>query len=62
MRRKSLAYLVILGSMVLLILSINEIDFHNLSHGPYATIIGSFLMILSMIVTLRKIKEKERSK
>lgn len=53
------AYIVIIGSIILLIMSIMDLNFNNLSAGPFAGIVGSLLLILAMIASLRKIKKKD---
>jgi hypothetical protein len=62
MNRKTQAYIVIGVAMVLLIISIRDLNFDNLSEGPFSGIVGALLLILSMIVTIRDIKKKEESK
>lgn len=62
MNRKSQAYIVIIVSIVLLIMSIMDLNFDNLSEGPFAGIAGALLLILSMLVTIYDINKKKKSK
>lgn len=61
MNRKSQAYIVIIVAIVLLIMSIMDLNFDNLSEGPFSGIVGALLLILSMVVTIRDISKKEKS-
>ncbi len=61
MNRKTQAYIVIGAAIILLIMSIRDLNFDNLSEGPFSGIVGAILLILSMIVTIRDIKKKEKS-
>jgi hypothetical protein len=61
MNRKTQAYIVIGVAIILLIMSIQDLNFDNLSEGPFSGIVGAILLILAMIVTIRDIKKKEES-
>ncbi len=61
MNRKKQAYIVIGVAIILLIMSIRDLNFDNLSEGPFSGIVGTLLLILSMIVTIRDIVRKEES-
>lgn len=62
MKRKSQAYVVIVVAVILLIMTIMDLNFNNLSAGPFSGIVGSVLLIAAMIVTLRDIKKREALK
>lgn len=61
MNRKLQAYIVIIVAVILLIMGIMDLNFDNLSEGPFSGIVGSLLLILSMIVTIRDINKKDKS-
>lgn len=62
MNRKTQAYIVIGVGIVLLIMNVRDLNFDNLSEGPFSGIVGNLLLILSMIVMIRDIKKKEEYK
>lgn len=62
MNRKTQAYIVIVVSVILLIMSVGDLNFNNISEGPFSGIVGATLLIIAMIVTLSDLKKKEKFK
>lgn len=52
-------YLLIAVATLLLIMSILELNFDNISEGPFSKIIGSLIFILLGIWNIRRPKKKE---
>lgn len=62
MNRIKQAYIVIIVGVIVLIMALLNLDLNNLSDGPFSGIVGSLLIILSMVVTIRTIKKREETK
>lgn len=62
MSRKYQAYLIIIVAIILLIMSIGDLNFDNLSQGPFSGILGSIAFMVLGIVNIRHLKRKEEDK
>tara|TARA_R110002124_G_C8504758_1_gene474617 strand:+ start:71 stop:280 length:210 start_codon:yes stop_codon:yes gene_type:complete len=59
--KKILYYLALLVSIILLIKSISELDFENLSNGPFSNIISYAFFTLVFLRLIKEQKEKLKS-
>ncbi|UAM97177.1 hypothetical protein K8354_12725 [Polaribacter litorisediminis] len=59
--KKILYYLALLVSIILLIKSICELDFENLSNGPFSNIISYAFFTLVFLRLIKEQKEKLKS-
>jgi hypothetical protein len=62
MKKQKLAYLLIVGSIILLILNIYNLNFNNLQNGNYWGIVSNLLLIFGMILNIRALKKNEENK
>jgi len=59
--KKILYYLALLVSIILLIKSISELNFENLSNGPFSNIISYAFFTLVFLRLIKEQKEKLKS-
>jgi hypothetical protein len=57
MTKKTGAYIVLIAGLILLIINISELDFSNLTNGPFYGIISNVLLILAMIISIRELNK-----
>lgn len=57
MSKLKLAYFLLAGSTILLIINIYNLDFNDLKNGNYFGIISNILLILGMILNIKDLKK-----
>lgn len=57
MNKLNLAYFLLAGSTLLLIINIYNLDFNDLKNGNYFGIISNILLILGMIINIKDLKK-----
>lgn len=57
MYKLKLAYFLLAGSTLLLIINIYNLDFNDLKNGNYFGIISNILLILGMIINIKDLKK-----
>lgn len=62
MNKLKLAYLLLIVISILLLIDIYNLDFSNLKNESYWGIITSILLLFSMIINIRDIKNIEKNK
>jgi hypothetical protein len=55
--KEILSYLVILGSIILLILNLIDFDFKNLNNNNYSGILSNILLFIAMILNISSNKK-----
>jgi hypothetical protein len=57
MSKLKLAYFLLAGSTLMLIINIYNLDFNDLKNGNYFGIISNILLILGMIINIKDLKK-----
>jgi hypothetical protein len=57
MYKLKLAYFLLAGSTLMLIINIYNLDFNDLKNGNYFGIISNILLILGMILNIKDLKK-----
>lgn len=57
MYKLKLAYFLLAGSTLMLIINIYNLDFNDLKNGNYFGIISNILLILGMIINIKDLKK-----
>jgi hypothetical protein len=57
MSKLKLAYFLLVGSTLMLIINIYNLDFNDLKNGNYFGIISNILLILGMIINIKDLKK-----
>jgi hypothetical protein len=57
MSKLKLAYFLLAGSTLMLIINIYNLDFNDLKNGNYFGIIYNILLILGMIINIKDLKK-----
>ena len=61
MKLKTFVYTILLAAIGILIWNLTELDFNKPDKRILVTIIGNILVIISLILSIRSIKKKEKS-
>ena len=57
MTRKTGAYIVMIAGILLLFFNVFQLDFSNLSKGPFSGIVSNILLIVAMMVSIKDINK-----
>ncbi len=60
MNKLKFAYLLIIGSLILLIINVYNLDFDNLKKENYWGIVSNLLLVVGMTLTIKGIKNREK--